>query len=109
MNYTKSKGWYDKNGKVRAGLTINNISTYVQTEDPAKKDRENRMAALKKIIDFVDAGKTPDEAVEIVANDEAVRENFKYLINAQIDIKNLFKGWYQSNMAKDKRLYIDER
>ena len=109
MSYTRTKGWYNKNGKVREGLTINNINTYTQTDDPAKKDRNNRMAALKKIIDHVESGKELDEAIEIVANDVEVRDNFKYLIDAGIDFKKLLRSWYESNMAKDKTFYLNER
>lgn len=79
-NYNK----YDNN---------NLLNEKTKTDDPAAKDRENRKQVVERIEKALENGSTLEEIVAKLANDEEIKQNFKYL--SKLNLEEVFKGWYE--------------
>lgn len=102
---------YKSGGGRRPGMFSDYPVKKMQEENPADKDKENRLNVIKQIEKYISEGKTFDEALNILCpkNDEnkyiktKYTEQFEYLMRNGLDLRNTFKSWYESYQKNLKR------
>jgi len=90
--YMKNCQFYDRNGHRIPGAISSKIPVTIEEEDPAKKDRENRKQVVEAIANAVAKGISLEEIATQLANNDTIKQNFKYLSNS--DLSTVFKNWY---------------
>ena len=98
--YKLNPDLYKKNGSRRPGATCDRVNTYVRTDDGSQTDRKNREIVAKKMVQYVKNGIEPEKAAVILANNARVKKVFEYLINAGVDLKELFVNLYVSEINR---------
>lgn len=101
MNYKNNLNIYNNAGKRRAGLF--SPREKVNQHHPADKDKENRAKVLEQLQNYLDEGKQLKEATSILASNEDIREQFKYLIDAGLNLEAAFEAWYTSRENTKKK------
>lgn len=93
-----------KNGRRVPGYITRRMPLERAKEDPAAIDRKNRKQVIERIEKAVEEGDTLEEIVTKLANDEEVKQNFKYL--SKLNLEEIFKEWYKG--AKRPKKEIEE-
>lgn len=88
--------------KYRPGTISNQLPIHYANEDPARRDRENRLNVVERIGQLIEEGKDLDEAVNILLSDNEIKRQFHYLESQGIDLANSFKGWYNGTKKREK-------
>jgi hypothetical protein len=94
--YQRNPYCFTKSGDPRRGLSSDLVKVPRETKDPAAIDRKNRKEVVDIIVDAVSKGISLEEVISQLANDEEIKQKFKYLANA--DLKEIFKGWYNGRV-----------
>lgn len=85
----------------------NLLNKKTKTDDPAAKDRENRKQVVERIEKALENGSTLEEIVAKLANDEEIKQNFKYL--SKLNLEEVFKGWYNGKTRERKEIEKSEK
>lgn len=96
-----------KNGKRVSGYITRRMPLEREKEDPAAKDRENRKQVVERIEKALENGSTLEEIVTELANDEEIKQKFKYF--SKLDLKEIFKGWYKGRKRPERGIEKSER
>ncbi len=102
---------YKIGGGRRAGIFSDYPLKREKEENPADKDKENRTKVIKQIEKYISEGKTLDEALDCICpkneEDEYINTEyampFEYLTKNGLDIRNIFKSWYESYQKRLNR------
>ena len=98
--FTNYSLYFDKNDRMRKGIITESFNTNPEFDDPAKNDRDNRREVVERIKEIIDNGKSIEEAVTEIYSTEDIRNSFKYLEKAGIDLKKAFKSWYEGYIKR---------
>lgn len=103
--YNRNNYVFDKNEIKRPGYNTGLVKVEQKRESPAENDRKNRLNILKQIEKAINEGKTLDDVLEILATNEEINNQFRYLTKNGIDLKNVFKAWYEASQRNKDRKY----
>ena len=93
---------YNKRGRKRPGAVCETIKIEREKEDVSKTDRNNRTIVAKAMVQYVEKGVNPEKAAIMISHNPKVRKAFEYLINACVDLKELFVSFYTTEINKKK-------
>lgn len=102
---------YKIGGGRRAGMFSDYPINRKKEENPADRDKENRINVIRQIEKYISEGKTLDETLDILCpkNNEnkyietEYTKQFEYLTKNGLDLRNIFKSWYESYQKRFKR------
>lgn len=103
VNRYKRNGYcFDINGNPRRGIASESVKVPIKGEDPAAVDRENRRQVVKTIEESIKQGVELEKITAELANKEEIKQKFKYL--SKLDLKEVFKGWYNGSVRPRKEV-----
>lgn len=91
-----------RNGRREPGYITKKLPVEINKEDPAAIDRENRKQVVERIEKALENGRTLEEIVAELANDEEIKQKFKYF--SKLDLKEIFKGWYKGRQRPKREI-----
>ena len=90
QNHNESRGW----SVVAASEGI----PKEHQESKSKDDTQNREKIVKKIIQYVKAGMTKEQAIDkVIKEEKELVEKFEYLTKHGLDLKVCFNNWVQDS------------
>ena len=88
---------FDKSGRKRPGYNAGFIIPEQKRMSATDTDRKNRSRVLRQIEEAVSKGEDLDKVVERLASDNEINKQFEYLTRNGLDLKGIFKSWYESS------------
>lgn len=87
---------FDKNGERRPGYNSQIVKIERPKDSPTENDSQNRANVLKQIEDGLSAGKSMDEILDVLCDNEEINKQFNYLKIHGLDLRKIFASWYES-------------
>lgn len=107
MGFNNTNKYFKRRGNYYNKYDNNNLlKEKIKTDDPAAKDRENRKQVVERIEKALESGTTLEEIVAELANDEEIKEKFKYL--SKLNLEEVFKSWYNGKNRPRKEIEKSE-
>ena len=93
-----------KNKYNYAGYMIATAETAsrIHCKTKVSSDTENRMYVIKKVLKYIKEGKSKDEAIDLVIQEEKVQKDFDYYRKNNIDLRMCVENWIKKPLNKIK-------
>lgn len=91
------------NNRRDGGIISRTMSSHKKTTHPADLDKENRQNIIKRIKEHLDEGGDLDIILDNLCEDKEINEQFGYLKRNGLNLRDLFKSWYESYEKASKR------
>ena len=90
---------FDRRRRYTPGLAAENTEKKVRKPCEKSQDFHNRHYVMDKIFEYIKEGKSEEEALDLIMQDEIVKE-FEYLTKNGLNLRTCFSNWVKSRKVQ---------